>query len=230
MNKWSYQWKMIFNPDLTNQAQEAIFSGKLNKLVHSNLTFNNSQVSQTESQKHLGLILDNKLNFNEHLKGVLDKISKTIGLIRKFQPILPRFPLFTIYKTFVRPQLGYGDIIYDQTYNASFHRKLESIQYSTCLVIMSTTRGTSYEKLNQELGLETLQYRRWFRKLCLLYKIVNNHSPSYLLDHIPSTDRIYNTRNVANVPRMKSKHTFFKNSYIPSTINKWKKLDQDIRN
>ena len=68
-----------------------MFSRKINKQVHSNLTFNNSHVNQTESQKHLGLILDNKLNFREHLKGVLDKISKPIGLIHNFQPILPRF-------------------------------------------------------------------------------------------------------------------------------------------
>ena len=156
-SKWVYQWKMIFNPDLTKQAQGVIFSRKLNKPVPPNLTFNNSHVSPIESQKHLGLILDNKLNFNEHLKGVLDKISKTVGLIRKFQPILPRFSLLTIYKTFVRPHLDYGNMTNDQTYNASFHRKLESVQYSACLVITGTIRGTSYEKLNQELGLETLQ-------------------------------------------------------------------------
>ena len=82
---------MIFTPDLTKEAQEVIFSGKLNKTVHPYLTFNNSQVSQTESQKNLGLISDGKLNFNEHLKGVLDKISKTMGLFRKFQPILKIF-------------------------------------------------------------------------------------------------------------------------------------------
>ena len=91
ISKWAYQWKMIFNPDLTKQAQEVIFSRTLNKPVHPNLTFNNSQISQTESQKHLRLILDNKLNFNEHLKSVLDKISKSMGLICKFHPILPRF-------------------------------------------------------------------------------------------------------------------------------------------
>ena len=90
---------MIFNLDLTKQAQEVIFSKKLNKPVYLNLTFNNSQISQTKSQKHLGLVLDNKLNFNEHLKGVLDKISKSMGVIRKFQLILPRFSLLTIYKT-----------------------------------------------------------------------------------------------------------------------------------
>ena len=146
ISKWAYQWKMIFNSDLTKQAQEVIFSRKLNKPVYPNLTFDNSQVSQTESQKHLGLIVDNKLNFNEHLKGVFDKISKIIGLIPKFQPMLPKFSLLTIFKTFVRPHLDYGDIIYDQTYNLSFHRKLESIQYSACLAITGTIRGTSFEK------------------------------------------------------------------------------------
>ena len=82
---------MIFDTDQTKQAQEVIFSRKLNKPVHPNLTFNNSHVSQTESQKHLGLILDYKLHFIEHIKGALDTISKTIGLIGRFQPILPKF-------------------------------------------------------------------------------------------------------------------------------------------
>ena len=72
-----------------------------------------------------------------------------MGIIRKYQPIFQRFSLFTIYKTFVRPHLDYGDMIYNQTYNALFHRKLESIQYFTCLAITGTIRGTSHEKFNQ---------------------------------------------------------------------------------
>ena len=83
-----------------------------------------------------------------------------MGLIRKFL----RFSLLAFYKTFVRPHLDYGDMIYDQTYNASFHRKLKSIRYSACLAITGTIRDTSYENLNQELGLETLQSRRWCSK------------------------------------------------------------------
>ena len=66
-----------------------------------------------------------------------------MDLIRKFQPILSRFSFLSIYKTFVRLHLDYGDMIYDQTYNASFQRKLESIQYSACLAITGTIRGTS---------------------------------------------------------------------------------------
>ena len=77
--------------------------------------------------------------------------------------------------------------------------------------------------------METLQSRSWFRKLCLFHKIINDQPPSYLFDYIISTYRIW-TRNPADVPRMKSRHTFFKKSYILSTITEWNKLDQDIRN
>ena len=70
---------------------------------------------------------------------------------------MPRLPLLTIYKSFIRPHLDYGDIIYDQAYNASFHQKLDSIQYNAALAITGAIRGTSKEKLYDELGLETLE-------------------------------------------------------------------------
>ena len=44
---------------------------------------NNNNVSQAWSQKHLGLTLDNRLRFEEHLTNVSDKISKTIELLLK---------------------------------------------------------------------------------------------------------------------------------------------------
>ena len=76
-----------------------------------------------------------------------------------FQPILPRSSPLTIYKTFIRSQLDFADVIYDQACNSSFHEKLESIQYNACLAITGAIRGTSSEKLYQELGLESLKSR-----------------------------------------------------------------------
>ena len=118
---------MIFNPDLSKQAQEVIFSRKIQKLLHPTLLFNNIPLSNSLFQKHLGLTLDIKLNFWEHIKTITKKISKILGLLRKFQQILPRSSLLTIYKTFIKSQLDYADIIYGQAYNSAFHDKLESI-------------------------------------------------------------------------------------------------------
>ena len=51
-----------------------------------------------------------------------------------------------MYKAFVRSHLDYGDIIYDETYNETFHQKHESIQYKACLVLSGAIRGSSREK------------------------------------------------------------------------------------
>ena len=82
------------------------------------------------------------VDFKEHIQNVLNKVSKTIGLLSKLQKILPRPPLITIYKSFIRPHVDYGDIIYNQVYNVSFHQKIESIQYNA-LAITGAIRGTS---------------------------------------------------------------------------------------
>ena len=164
---WAFQWKMSCNPDPSKQAQEGIFSRKLKNVSHPPLVFNNANVSSCKSQKHLGILLDSKLTFEEHYKTILSKTNRTIGLLRKLQSLLPRAALITIYKAFVRPHLDYGDVLYDQAFDASLHGKLESNQYNACLALTGAIRGTSKEKIYQKLGLESVQIRRWYRKIFL---------------------------------------------------------------
>ena len=230
INDWAFQWKMTFNPDRSKQAQEIIFSRKLKKATHPPLLFNNNNVSQVNSQTHLGVILDVKLTFEEHLKNVINKTNKTIGLLRKLSNLLPRQALVTIYKTFIRSHLDYGDVLYDQAFNNSFHAKMESIQYNACLAITGAIRGTSREKAYQELGLESLQLCRWYRKLCLFYKVFKNEHPKYLFNLIPVRSTPYATRTEGNIPVIKTKHNFLKNYFFPSAIIEWNKIDPNLRN
>ena len=108
-------------------------------------------------QKHLGVYLDNRLDFREHFRNIFKMVNRIISLLCKLQNILPRAPLETIYKSFIRPHLDYGDILYDQMFNNSFHEKLESIRYNAALAITGAIRGNSGEKLYQELDFESLR-------------------------------------------------------------------------
>ena len=128
-------------------------------------------------QKHLGLFLDPKLNFDEHIQCILIKTHKIIGLIRKLQPVIQRAALLTIYKPFLRPHLDYGDVIYDRSFIKSFQNKLESVQYNDALAITGAISGSSREKFYQELGIESLKSRRWYHKLCLLFKFKKINIP-----------------------------------------------------
>ena len=57
------QWKMSFNPHPTKQAQEVIFPRKPQNLNNGSIYFNHNLVKQSPSQKHFGMDLDTKLNF-----------------------------------------------------------------------------------------------------------------------------------------------------------------------
>ena len=111
----------------------------------------------------------------------------------------------------------------------SFHEKPESIQYNAALAVTGAVRGSSTEKPYQELRLESLN-RRWFRKLCQFYKILKSKSPRYLFDIIPTKLRAYNTRYCDNIPLLKIKHNYFRNSLFPSSIVEWNKLSREVRN
>ena len=163
ISKWAYQWKMSFNPDVSKQAQEVIFSRKSHKLAHPPVIFNNVPVKRSSIQKHLGIHTDEKLNFNHHVKEKITKANKGIGVIKNLSNTLPSDALLTIYKSFVRPHLDYSDIIYDQPQNESFCNKLESIKYNAALAISGAIRETSKTKLYKELGFEFLKSSRWSR-------------------------------------------------------------------
>ena len=66
ISAWALQWKMSFNPDPTKQAQEIIFIRKTSKRNYPGLMFNNNIINLTTIHKHLGMMFDSKLSFDEH--------------------------------------------------------------------------------------------------------------------------------------------------------------------
>lgn len=97
---------MSFNPDTCKQAREVVFSRKINRDSHPDIIFNNTVVKKTLLQKHLGIWLDNKLMFNEHLTEKFGKANKVVGILRKLRNYLTRSTLLTIYKILYQVSFG----------------------------------------------------------------------------------------------------------------------------
>ena len=182
---WAWQWKMKFN---TEKTEEVIFSAKRVKPFHPPLSFGNDDVVRKSEHKHLGMILDSKLDFQSHIKAAIQKARRGIGMIRHLSKYVSRDILDQIYKLYVRPHLDYGDIIYhkyDPQMRLNFTQRLEQTQYSAALAVAGAWRGTSRERLYRELGWEDLYHRRWYRRLCHFYNLIKSRSPNYLFAEIP---------------------------------------------
>ena len=100
---------MLFNADKT---EEVIFSWKRTKPHHPILKLGNEEVKTSLEHKHLGMILDHKLDFQSHIREVILKARRGIGLIKYLSKYVSREVLDQVYKLYIRPHLDYGDIIY----------------------------------------------------------------------------------------------------------------------
>ena len=157
------------------------------------------------------------------------KANKVIGLIKHLYGTLPRKSLLTLYKSFARPHLDYADVIYDQPHNQKFCDTIESIQYNAALAITGAIRGTSRERLYQELGIESLRDRRWFRRLCFIFKIIKFGSPNYLFTMLPQSLNSRNPLRNHLFSTIPSNTDYFSNSFLHFAIKEWNGLDPSLR-
>ena len=266
INNWAKQWKMSFNPDPTKPAEEILFSHKRQPQTHPPLFFNGVEVKRVNEHKHLGLILDPKLNFAAYFKEKSSKAKQGIGLIKHLRSYLPTDVLDQSYKMHVRSHLDYCDFIYhipkikkkepdddcdesdsdnlervdqntedyDDNPNSKLNyqmRTLESLQYQAALAVTGAWKGTSTQKIYEELGWESLHHRRWFRRITQFYKIMNVLTPQYLLDPIPMPRRHLFGRYATNdLYEFSWRNLRFLHSFYPDSVITWNSLGPETRN
>ena len=180
-------------------------------------------VDSVDEHKHIGLTLDKKLTFQSHVKEAIKKANRGIGVMKFMSKYVPRSTLETIYKAYVRSQLEYGDVIYHHPPLDGNHlsikklnelmSKVESVQYRAALATTGAWKGTSKDKLYEELGWESLSQRRWLRRMSLFCKIINNKTPSYLKKCL----QLLHRRPIEFNPRTLS----FLASFFPSCVFSW---------
>ena len=239
ISSWAHQWKMSFNPDPTKPAVEIIFSSKISETIHPPLFFQNSQVKRVDHHKHLGLILDSKLSFARHINEKINKAKKWIGMIRHLRSYLPTKTLDQIYKMYARPHLDYCDIIYhspimshDFSSSLTLNYRmniLESTQYQAALAITGAWKGTNLDKIYEQLGWESLNERRVFRRLTMFFKIMNNLTPTYLKEPLPFQQGRYRLRTNCIINAIPCRNTKHRNSFFPNSISLWNNLDTVIK-
>ena len=156
VENWARQWRFEFNPDPMKPPVDLIFSTKTKPPTHQTLYFNGIPLTNVQEHKHLGLILDKKLTFSSHIKECINKVNRSLGFLKLASSHLPCTAIDRVYKSYIRPKIEYGDIIYHKTPFTesqlnplcqeklpSSMEKLESVQYKAALIVSGCWQGTS---------------------------------------------------------------------------------------
>ena len=104
LDVWLQANKLTLNTDKTHYM---VFHRARIKSKTEKISIRNNAKDKVKSTKFLGVIIDDKLKWTEHIQYIKNKISKSIGILIKIRPYLDKVTLRNLYFTFVYPYLIY---------------------------------------------------------------------------------------------------------------------------
>ena len=106
------------------------------------IPYDNSFIVNNICCKYLGILIDNKLNFKQHIQIVESKIAKSVGILNKLRHIFPSSALLLIYLPLVHPHLLYSLPIWESTFS-TYLQKLQRLQNKAIRIISNCNPKTS---------------------------------------------------------------------------------------
>ena len=129
------------------------------------------QLEEVSSEKDIGVVIDNKLGFSEHLAEKVNKANRIVGLIRRTFVALDEEIFRCLYVAMVRPHLEYAN----QIWAPFLIKDLEAVEnvQRRASKLVPTLKNLTYEERLRKLGLPTLAYRRARGDMIETYKILS---------------------------------------------------------
>ena len=133
----------------------------------------NYKLDRVDSAKYLGLILDSKLTFNNHINSICKKAHCTRQFLQRTLWRCSADSKAQAYKTFVRPIVEYGAAVWDpHNANDSQVKRVESVQNKAARFVRNNWRlDASVSEMKAGLHWETLKERRAKSRVVMLHKI-----------------------------------------------------------
>ena len=225
---WAKLWLVKFNY-LKNESM--VISRKINKPYHPPIYMENAEIKEVSAHKHLGIFFSNDCSWHTHIDYIKEKAWKPINVMRKLKFVLDWKALETIYLSFVRPILEYGNTIWD---NCTQYEKrgLDKIQHEAARIVSGATALVSLQSLYADICWESLQDRRTKHKLNLFFKMQNDLVPGYLATLVPpSVSEIsrYNLRNANDFTSIHCRTQQYYSTFIPSAVREWNNLSEEAK-
>ena len=214
INNWLKLNKLSLN---VTKTKAMVFHVPQRKIVYPKLTIGHHDIEYLTEFNYLGIIIDQNLNWNPHVRNLSKKISKTTCVLTRLKRFIPCNILVTLYNALILPYLNYGNIIWGWK-----SKNITKLQKRTIRIISNSHYNAHTEPLFKKLNILK------FTDLCVLhdlkfcFKFNNNTLPHYfysITENI-SHDHLTRQNNTYRVPSVS--HEFAKHSItyrLPKCFN-----------
>lgn len=140
-------------------------------------------VECVKSIKYLGVVIDDKLTFRDHIDHTVKKIARKYGVLCRLAKDLTQWSLIHLYKTLISPHFDFcPSIIY--LANEQQMYRLQKLQNKIMRIILRCNRRTSVRLMLDTLQWLSVRQRVTFLTLLLIHRIANGTAPEYLSSRI----------------------------------------------
>ena len=223
---WASKWKVTFN---AKKSKDIIFTKKcLNNSPP--LIFCDTFIEFVSTHKHLGFNLTSSLDWSAQVNEVCLKANRKLSVLRSVK-LLSRKTLDLLYKLTVRSVIDYALPVYYKSLKVSDLARLDRIQYKAGKIATGAFHFTSKDKLNSELGWETILKRGDILSLNIFHKIHLHETRPLIRKCMPKLDidNICKAGSKGGYIPFKYKGDTFNNSFFPSTVKLWNSLPKTIQ-
>ena len=207
---WASTWKVKFN---AGKSKDMIFTKQIFNNVPP-IIFNNEEVKRVTEHKHLGVYLTYNLDWGYNVQQVCLKANRKLSVLRRVK-CLQRSTLDILYKL-----IDYCLPLYFHTLKLTEIKKLNRIQYRAAKLVSGALHLSSADRLNKELGWETISDRAKCLGLTLFHKIHRGETRPLITKLMP----IKNQRSNANYIQYPNKKQYYNKYFFPHFTKLWNNL------
>ena len=227
LSNWSNQWLLPLN--ITKCILLRI--GKSNNYPNTNdyyLTLRNitSKLSVVTSVKDLGVIIDDRLNFNEHIHTKINKAYSILGIIKRNFKHMDSYTFTKLYKTMVRSHLEYAESVWAPNGKGKID-DLEKVQKRATKMIRHCQKMPYRDRL-EHLKLPTLTYRRIRGDMVEVFKILTNKYDKNVTPHLGLSNCTYTRGNTLKLATVRPNLDIRKYSFSVRIVSIWNTLPDSV--
>ena len=167
---WSIDWEMLFNIKKCHQLH--VGHNETGYTYTMQTHYGTHPIEKVANEKDLGVIIDSKLTFRDHITSKINLANRNLGIIFRTFTFLDTEIFLTLYKSLVRPHLEYATVVWSPLYKKD-RIAIENVQRRATRLVRAC-KNLSYPERLRKLGLPTLEYRRQRADMVQVYKILND--------------------------------------------------------
>ena len=182
--------------------------GKRKFVLDAGLKIDGQNIEYVDKVKFLGVQIDRKLSWKDHISHTCKKLAKSIGIIAKARLYLCRKTMINLYYTFCYPYLTYCNIVWASTYTSSLDC-LVVLQKRIIRLINFMDSRSHTASLYQKLRILDVRQINRLQIGIVMYKYVNSNLPNIFNEKfsINSNIHMYQTRQASNFHIPRYNHT-----------------------